>query len=183
VRCCSSTAFAVGYLAVMMFMPFVLLHRGAPEWVPGLALTASAVLAPAVVQVTRRRLGWVSHRVALLAGTALLGGLALMMAGTQSVAALVSVYLGWAVVDAALLGRWQALVADAAPDGERPRWFAFQGSSWGLATPAVPTLVAAVSLLAGGVATAALVTAGVAFLMVPITLSAGTRRSAGPRPG
>jgi MFS family permease len=166
----ASTAFAVGYLAVMMFMPFVLLQRGAPTWLPGLTLTASAVLAPVMVQVTRRRLGWVSHRVALVAGTAVLGGLTLVMAGTQSVALVVSVYLGWAAVDAVLLGRWQALVADAAPEAERPRWFAFQGSSWGLATPAVPGLVGAVSLLAGGVATAALVTAGVAFLAVPLAL-------------
>ncbi|MFB4302660.1 MFS transporter [Actinomadura sp. NTSP31] len=64
--------------------------------------------------------------------------------------------------DSALQGRWQALIAEIAPEAERPRWFAFFGSSWGVAQPAVPGLAA----LAGG----AMPVAAGAFLLVPLLL-------------
>ncbi|MWA05590.1 hypothetical protein F8568_035560 [Actinomadura sp. LD22] len=74
-----------------------------------------------------------------------------------------------------LQGRWQALIASIAPERERPRWFAFFGSSWGVAQPAVPGLAA----LAGG----AMPVAAAAFLVVPPALrrAGPTRdRTAGP---
>ena len=78
----ASTAFAVGYLAVVMFMPLVLLQRGAPAWVPGIALAGAAVLAPLALWATRRLLAGRSHSLILAGGTFVLGLLALAMAGT-----------------------------------------------------------------------------------------------------
>jgi hypothetical protein len=168
----AATVFAFGYLAVIMFMPFVLLHRGAPAWVPGLTLTAAALLAPATVHLARRPLAACRHTILLATGTTLLGGLALVMAGTSNVPLTALVYIAWAVINSVLLGRWTAIVADAAPDADRPRWFAFQGLSWGIAQPAVPGVVGLLGAIAGGPATAALLAAGVAFLAVPIVLAA-----------
>ncbi|WP_327537520.1 class I SAM-dependent methyltransferase [Nonomuraea solani] len=102
-------------------MPLVLLQRGAPAWLPG---------------------------VALAGGSVLLGLFALAMAGLDNVAATIGVRLAWTAVGGILLGRWQALVADAAPESERPRWFAVQGSSWGIAQPTVPGMVAVVGAVA-----------------------------------
>lgn len=169
----AGTAFACGYLAVLMFMPLVLLQRGAPEWLPGAALTCAALLAPLTGRLGRRRLDAFAHGRVLAAGTAVLGVLAFAMAAGRAVPLLVAAYVAWAVVDSVLQGRWQAVVAETAPERERPRWFAFFGSSWGVAQPAVPVLVAATG--------AAMATAGAAFLLVPALLGAGT--GAGRRAG
>ncbi|MCW2880598.1 MAG: hypothetical protein JWQ95_4698 [Sphaerisporangium sp.] len=108
----------------------------------------------------------------LAGGAIVLGLLSLAMARAQNVALTIGVYMAWTAVNGVLLGRWQALVADAAPEPERPRWFAFQGSSWGIAQPAVPGVVALVGGVAGAVGPAAFLTAGVAFLVVPLVLKA-----------
>ncbi len=42
----TATAYAFGYLTILMFTPFVLLQRGSPAWAPGLTLAGAAVLAP-----------------------------------------------------------------------------------------------------------------------------------------
>ncbi|MEU5846526.1 hypothetical protein [Saccharopolyspora shandongensis] len=162
----AGTAFAFGYLAILMFMPFALLQRGAPSWLPGLTLTGSALLAPLVVLLTRSPVNALSHKTALACGTVLLGVLAAMMLGDDLVLT-IAAYLGWVAVNSVLLGRWQAMIAEIAPADERPRWFAFHGSSWGLAQPAVPAVVAA----AGGTGAAAFLTAAVAFLAVPLLLT------------
>lgn len=167
----AGTAFAVGYLAVVMFLPLTLLQRGAPAWVPGVALAGAAVLAPAALWATRGLLAGRPHRLVLGAGAVLLGLLALVMARAGDVVLTIGTYLAWTAVMGILVGRWQALVADVAPEADRPRWFAFHGSSWGVAQPAVPGLVA----LVGGIATAgsaAFLTAGLAFLLVPMVLRA-----------
>ncbi|WP_125615513.1 MFS transporter [Actinomadura sp. WAC 06369] len=169
----AGTAFACGYLAVVMFMPLVLLERGAPEWLPGAALTCAALLAPLTGRLGRRGLDAFAHGRVLAAGTAVLGVLAFAMAAGRAVPLLVAAYVAWAAVDSVLQGRWQAVVAETAPEPERPRWFAFFGSSWGVAQPAVPVLVAATG--------AAMATAGAAFLLVPALLGAGT--AAARRPG
>ncbi|WP_165975742.1 MFS transporter [Actinomadura rubrisoli] len=164
----AGTAFACGCLAVLMFMPFALLQRGAPEWLPGLALTGAALLAPLTGHFGRRILSGLRHEPVLAVGTIVLGLLALTMAAGRAVPLMVAAYLAWAAVDSVLQGRWQAMIAELAPEAERPRWFAFHGSSWGIAQPTVPVLVA----LAGGAAGGALLTAGGAFLLVPATLAA-----------
>ncbi|WP_285779466.1 MFS transporter [Microtetraspora sp. NBRC 13810] len=174
----AGTVFAVGYLAVMMFLPLVLLERGAQAWVPGVVLTGAALLAPVALWATRRVLGGTPHRLLLGWGTLALGVLALVMAGAAGVPLTVGAYLAWTAVNGVLLGRWQAMVADAAPEDDRPRWFAFHGSSWGIAQPAVPGLVALAGVVAG--AGAAFLTAGVAFLLVPPVLHA---RRTGRRAG
>ncbi|GLX02593.1 MFS transporter [Microtetraspora sp. NBRC 16547] len=168
----AGTAFAVGYLAVVMFMPLVLLQRGAPAWLPGVALTGAAALAPLTLWATRRLLTPRPHGLVLAGGAVLLGLLALTMARAENLPLTVGAYLAWTAVNGVLLGRWQALVADAAPEAERPRWFAFQGSSWGIAQPAVPGMVALVGGVAGAVGPAAFLTAGAAFLVVPFALKA-----------
>jgi hypothetical protein len=68
----AGTAFAYGYLAILMFMPFVLLERGAPPWLPGVVMTGSAVLAPLTVRLARRHVNALPHTTALAGGTALL---------------------------------------------------------------------------------------------------------------
>ncbi|MCW2877613.1 MAG: transporter [Sphaerisporangium sp.] len=168
----ANTAFAVGYLAVVMFMPLVLLQRGAPAWVPGIALAGAAVLAPLALWGARRSLTGRPHGLVLAGGAIVLGLLSLAMARAENVALTICVYMAWTAVNGVLLGRWQALVADAAPEPERPRWFAFQGSSRGVAQPAVPGVVALVGGVGGAVGPAAFLTAGVAFLVVPLVLKA-----------
>ncbi|SEN67621.1 hypothetical protein SAMN05660976_08052 [Nonomuraea pusilla] len=166
----AGTAFAVGSLAVMMYLPLALLERGAPAWLPGLALAGAAVLAPVALWPSRRLLAGRSHAVILGVGTVLLGVLALIMAVTASPAVTIGAYLACTVLNTVLLGRWQSAVADAAPEADRPRWFAFQGSSWGVAQPAVPPLAALAGTAAGAVGAGAFLAAGVAFLMVPFML-------------
>lgn len=187
----ASTAFAVGYLALMMYLPLALLERGAPPWLPGLTLASTAALAPltlwafrrlearrphATILASRRLTGRRSHAAILASGTLVLGLLALAMAATASVPLTVAACLGCAAVDSVLLGRWQSLVADAAPESDRPRWFAFQGSSWGVAQPAVPPLASLAGTVAGAAGAGAFLAAGVAFLLVPLVL----RRPASP---
>ncbi|MBO2454764.1 MFS transporter [Actinomadura barringtoniae] len=170
------TAFAFGYLAVLMFMPFILLQRGAPGWLPGVTLTSAALIGPVAAHLTRRVLNPRSHGFVLSGGAVVLGALTLLMALSGGVVVAVLAYLGWAVINSAALGRWQALVADLAPEAERPRWFAMQGSSWGVAQPVVPLAVAVVAGIVGGTAVAAPLTGGLAFLAVPLLM--GVRRSA-----
>ncbi|MGP3962328.1 MFS transporter [Nonomuraea sp. 3N208] len=167
----ASTVFAIGYLAVMMFLPLALLERGAPAWAPGLTLAGAALLGPLALWAAARHLANRGHGIVLGAGTALLGLLALAMALTDHVWPTVVAYLAFTAANGLLLGRWQALVADAAPEPERPRWFAFQGSSWGIAQPVVPGLVALLSSFAGATGPGAFWTAAFAFLTVPFVLS------------
>lgn len=150
-----ATAYAFGYLAVLMFLPFVLLQRGAPAWLPGLTLAAAALLAPASRRV------FTGRPRATLVATAVL---ALAIAVSPSVPLTVAAYLAWAVTGSALLGHWPALAADAAPPEDRPRWFAFLGLSWGVAQPAVPGVVGLVAAVSGRTAAAPLA-AAVAFLV------------------
>ncbi len=168
----AGTAFACGYLAVLMFVPFVLLQRGAPAWLPGLTLTGAALVAPLTGRLGRHALRGLGHERVLAIGTAALGALAFAMAVGRSVPLMVAGYLAWAAVDSVLQGRWPALIAETAPEADRPRWFAFHGSSWGIAQPAVPGLVA----LTGG----AMVTAGAAFLLVPFVLALHRRHERRP---
>ncbi|WP_433169998.1 MFS transporter [Actinoallomurus sp. CA-150999] len=167
----AGTAFAYGHLAVVMFLPLILLQRGAPHWLPGLAMTGAALPAPLTAHLARRRLEHRAHTVVLGAGSALLGLLALLMAVAHGLAVTVTAYLAWSAVGGLLLGRWPAMIADAAPEDDRPRWFAFFGSSWGIAQPVVPAVVAIAAGAAGGATTAAPLTAGAAFLTVPIVLA------------
>ncbi|NUS06721.1 MAG: MFS transporter [Nonomuraea sp.] len=166
----ASTAFAVGYLAVMMYLPLALLERGAPPWLPGLTLASTAALAPLTLWASRRLLAGRPHGTILAMGTLALGLLALVMAATTSVPLTIAACLGCAAVDSVLLGRWQSLVADAAPENDRPRWFAFQGSSWGVAQPAVPPLATLAGTVSGAAGTGAFLAAGIAFLLVPLAL-------------
>jgi hypothetical protein len=176
----AATAFAFGYLAVLMFTPFVLLQRGAPAWLPGLTLTVAALLAPAGAYLTRRPLAGCPRTVLLTIGTGVLGALALLMAGTRDVPLTATAYVAWAVVGGVLQGHWPAMAADGAPEADRPRWFAFLGLSWGVAQPAVPGVVGLVAGLAGGTASAALLTGGVAFLAVPVVLTSSRTAGGGP---
>jgi MFS family permease len=159
----AATAYAFGYLAVLMFLPFVLLQRGAPGWLPGLTLAAAALLAP----LSRRMFAGRPH--ATLVATA---GLALAIAVSPSVPLTVAAYLAWTIAGSALLGHWPALAADAAPREDRPRWFAFLGLSWGAAQPAVPGVVGLVAGVSGDSAAAPLA-AAVAFL---VAVSSGGAR-------
>ncbi|MGW0196417.1 MFS transporter [Nonomuraea sp. NPDC003201] len=167
----AGTAFAVGYLAVMMFIPLALLERGAPAWAPGLTLAGAAVLSPLALWAGGRQLARLGHGIVLGGGAVLLGLLALTMALTERPGLTAAAYLASTAANGLLLGRWQSLVADSAPEPERPRWFAFQGSSWGVAQPVVPGLVAMFGSLAGAPGAGAFWTAALAFLVVPLTLS------------
>jgi hypothetical protein len=160
----AATAYSLGYLAILMFTPYVLLQRGAPAWLPGLTLAAAALLAP----IARRPLSN-RPRTRLVAA----GVLALAMALSPALPLTVAAYLAWAMAGSSLLGHWPAAAADQAPAQDRPRWFAFLGLSWGVAQPAVPLVVG----LAGGAAGAPLA-ASAAFFAVPFIL-AGGRRSPG----
>ncbi|WP_433514968.1 MFS transporter [Nonomuraea sp. CA-143628] len=173
----AGTAFAIGYLAVMMYLPLALLERGAPAWLPGLALTGAALLAPLALWAAGGLLTGRSHTAILALGAAALGVLALVMAVTSSSLVTVSAYLASAAVNSVLLGRWQSMIADAAPEAERPRWFAFHGSSWGVAQPLVPPLAALAAALVGTAGAGAFLTAGAAFLLAPLALRARTRQS------
>ncbi|WP_103963240.1 hypothetical protein [Nonomuraea solani] len=141
-----------------------------PAWLPGIALTVAALLSPVALWATRRLMDRLSHGRALAGGAVLLGLLALAMAWLDSAPLTAAAYLAWTAANGILLGRWQALTADAAPEAERPRWFAVQGSSWGIAQPAVPGVVALAGAVAGGLGAAAFLTAGLAFLLVPLAL-------------
>ncbi|MFF5206496.1 hypothetical protein [Streptosporangium sp. NPDC000396] len=168
----ANTAFAAGYLAVVMFMPLVLLQRGAQARLPGLTLTGAATLAPLALWATRRMLTPRPHHIVLVAGTVLLAVLTLTMASVDNLPLTVSAYLAWIAVNGVLLGRWQALVADRAPETKRPRWFAFHRSSWEVAQPSVPGLATLVGSAAGTIGPVAFLIAGVAFLTVPFILKA-----------
>ncbi|GAA4561495.1 hypothetical protein GCM10023193_24780 [Planotetraspora kaengkrachanensis] len=163
-------AFAVGYLAVMMYLPLALLERGAPAWLPGLTLASAAIVAPLALRAVRRPLEGRQHGLILGLGTLLLAGLALVMALTSSLLLTIVAYLACTAVNGVLLGRWQSSVADAAPELDRPRWFAFQGSSWGLAQPTVPPLAVLAGTFVGAAGAGAFLTAGFAFLLVPLVL-------------
>ncbi|MGW0594341.1 MFS transporter [Streptosporangium sp. NPDC002607] len=166
----AGTAFAVGHLAVMMYLPLALLERGAPAWVPGVTLAGAAVLAPLALWAAGRLLSGGEHGLILGVGTALLGALALVMAAAATAPLTIAAYLACTAVNSVLLGRWQSVVADAAPEDDRPRWFAFQGSSWGVAQPVVPPLAALAGGAVGGAGAGAFLAAGVAFLLVPLVL-------------
>ncbi len=159
----SATAFAFGYLAVMMFTPYVLLTRGAPPWLPGLTLAASALVSPVAARFARR--------FTIPLGMCVLGVLSVGMAATSDVPLTVAAYIAWAMTGGVFLGYWPALAAEHAPADDRPRWFAFLGLSWGIAQPAVPAVTA---LIAGGTPTTALLTGGLAFLTVPLLAVKGT---------
>ncbi|MFC4533016.1 MFS transporter [Sphaerisporangium dianthi] len=181
----AGTAFAVGYLAVVMFLPLTLLRRGAPAWLPGLVLAGAALLAPVALWATRRPLAARPHAAVLAAGAVALGVLAVAMASAQGLVLIIGAYLAWTAVNGVLLGRWMSLVADAAPEAERPRWFAFLGLSWGVAQPVLPGVVVLAEGIAGTSGSAAFLTAGAAFLLVPLLLPARrpARRPARPSPG
>ncbi|MEU4718106.1 MFS transporter [Nonomuraea dietziae] len=176
----ASTAFAVGCLALMMYLPLALLERGAAAWIPGVTLAGAAVLAPLALWAAQRLLVGRSHGMILGVGTMLLGVLALVMALTPSPQLTIAAYLATTAINSVLLGRWQSVIADAAPERERPRWFAFQGSSWGLAQPAVPPLAALAGAVVGTVGAGAFLAAGLAFLLVPVALRRVTLPSTPP---
>lgn len=111
----TATAYAFGYLTLLMFTPFVLLQRGAPDWLPGLTLAVAAVIAPA----TRRRLSDRPRTMLLFTCV-----LAMVMALVRDVPSTVAAYLAWAIAGGALLGHWPTLAANEAPPADRPRWFA-----------------------------------------------------------
>jgi MFS family permease len=165
----AATAYAFGYLAILMFTPLVLLQRGAPAWLPGLTLTAAALLAPAAAYAVRRALPGRPHAMLLVTA-----GLALAMALTASVALTVAFYLAWAMAGSALVGHWPAVAADKAPPEDRPRWFAFVGLSWGVAQPVVPGIVGLVAGLAGDTASAPLAAAA-ALAAAPLILAGEPR--------
>ncbi|TDE59672.1 hypothetical protein E1295_01910 [Nonomuraea mesophila] len=154
----------------MMYLPLALLERDAPEWLPGLALAGAAVLAPLGLWAFGRLLAGRSHQVTLGAGTLLLGVLALVMAVATTPSLTIAAYLACTMVNGVMPGRWQSAVADAAPEADRPRWFAFQGSSWGVAQPAVPPLAAVAGAVTGAMGAGAFLAAGAAFLLVPFIL-------------
>lgn len=171
----AATAYAFGYLAILMYLPLVLLQRGAPSWLPGLTLAAAALLAPVAVRV--RLAG--RPRAALFAAAVL----ALAMALIANVALIVVIYLVWALACSALLGHWPAVAAELAPIRDRPRWFAFLGLSWGVAQPVVPVVVrlaAGLVRAAGSNAVAAPAAAAAAFTAA-LLLHADRRRPAGSR--
>lgn len=184
----AGTAFAYGYLGVVMFVPLVLLQRGAPRWLPGLVMAGAALPAPLAARLSHRRLEGGHGRV-LGTGSSAMGVLALLMAAGHDVRWTVPAYLAWTAAGGVVLGRWQAMIAEVAPEPDRARWFAFFGCSWGLAQPTVPAVVAIAAGPAGGTAPAGLLTAGAAFLAVPLMLAGppappGRRRRdapAGPR--
>jgi MFS family permease len=178
----AGTAFAYGYLGVVMFVPLVLLQRGAPRWLPGLVMAGAALLAPLAARLSHRRLEAGAHARVLGAGSPAMGVLALLMAAGHDVRWTVPAYLAWMAVGGVLLARWQAMIAEVAPEPDRPRWFAFFGCSWSLAQPAVPAVVALAAGPAGGTAPAALLTAGAALLAVPLIL-AGPPATPGPAEG
>lgn len=154
-----ATAYAFGYLTVLMFTPLTLLERGAPAWLPGLTLAAAALAAPAA----RRRLAGRARAMLLLTCV-----LAAVMAFVRDVPSTVAVYLLWAITGSSLLGHWPTLAAEAAPAPDRPRWFAFLGLSWGVAQSVVPAAVGLAGTVTGRT-TAAPLTAAAAFLVAATT--------------
>jgi MFS family permease len=74
----AGTAFAVGYLTVAMFVPLVLLQRGAAPWIPGAMLALSAVMAPLLSITFNRFLSRLNNSHAIAAGSA---GLAALVVG------------------------------------------------------------------------------------------------------
>jgi hypothetical protein len=158
----AATAYAFGSLAVLMFLPLMLLQRGAPAWLPGLTLAAAALSAPLARPLAGRPR-------AMLVTAALL---AAVMAVVRDVPMTVAAYLAWAVAGSALLGHWTASAAEAAPAADRPRWFAFLGLSWGVAQPAVPGVVGLVGALTGRTAAAPLAAA----LAFAVAVSVGADR-------
>ncbi|RJL33179.1 MFS transporter [Bailinhaonella thermotolerans] len=166
----AATLFAVGHLAITMFTQAALLQRGAPAWVPGVTLTAAALLSPPVMWATRRALTPRPHRRVLSGGSAVAALLSLFLAAPLPIPFTIAAYLAWSAAMAVLLGRWTALIADAAPEADRPRWFAFYGSSWGLAQPAVPVAVALATPVLPLPGQAPYALAAAAFLLVPAAL-------------
>ncbi|WP_214408472.1 MFS transporter [Sphaerisporangium fuscum] len=174
------TAYALGYLALVMFTPSLLLQRGAPAWLPGATLTGAALLAPSAGWLAQRVLRGRPHLQVLKSSGPVLAVPALAMAVTREPVALVAGYVCWSAVNAALMGRWPALVAEIAPERDRPRWFAFSGSSWGVAQPLVPGVVALVSTATGNASAPAPLTAAPAFLAISLILLFHPRPSARP---
>ncbi|MFF2185098.1 MFS transporter [Streptomyces sp. NPDC058155] len=166
----AGTIFSIGYLAVVMFVPLALFDRGAAAWVPGVILMVSAVAAP-LLSATRSRAAGNRHRPRELefglTFTALLG---VALTTLHDVVWFSALYVLWTAASASLLGEWSARVADHAPAPDRTLWFAFHGSSWAVAQPAVPACVALLAPVVPDASDAALLVAPAALALSAILL-------------
>ncbi|MGW1761148.1 MFS transporter [Streptomyces mirabilis] len=166
----AGTLFSLGYLAVIMFVPLSLLERGAATWVPGVILMLAAVASP-LLSAARDRLPLHPNRShGLEIGLVISAVLAAGMAIPTGVVSLSGVYVLWVAVSSRLLGGWSARVADQAPPPDRTFWFAFHGSSWAIAQPAVPGLAALLSPLLPKTSDAALLIAPLALALSAVLL-------------
>ena len=168
----SGTAFAVVYLVMLGGLPLALRAGGVPLGWSGALLAVGAVTVvsgqwfrarlPAVgaTPFTRLRRGY----LVLAVGIGLAGVVAVVR---PSGPAYVVPVVVWSLGSLVLLGEPFAVVADLADAGDRGRYLAAYGVSWGLATTVAP--IVATTLLALGAAGAmwlgcALVAAGLALV-------------------
>ncbi|MGW7454697.1 hypothetical protein [Streptomyces sp. NPDC054787] len=176
----AGTLFSVGYLAVIMFAPLCLLERGAATWAPGVILLLAAVASPLLSAVGDRLPLHPNRSHGLVIGLGISSVLAAGMAIPTGAISFSGVYVLWVAVSSGLLGRWSARVADEAPPPDRTFWFAFHGSSWAVAQPAVPGLVALLGPLLPKTSDAALLIAPLALalsavLLLPIAVQQNDR--------
>jgi len=147
----TGTGFATTYMTIMCGLPLALHHDGlAPGWAGGLvAVSATTVIVGRRLPLSRHVDPFLRMRSGftwLAGGLALAGAAALSGAGAWSYVAPVVV---WSLGDAVLLGEPLAVVAGLAHGGDRGRYLAAYGVSWGLATTAAPALATGLLVLGG----------------------------------
>jgi MFS family permease len=149
----AGTGFATVYMAMIIGLPLALHEDGAaPVWA-GLLLAVSAVtvIVARRVRVSRQPDAFGRMRTGyLLLGLGLALAALVAGAGGTGVAYLLPVVI-WSVGDVILLGEPFAVVAGLAESGDRGRYLATYGVSWGIATTVAP-LVATGLVATGGAA-------------------------------
>ena len=178
------TVFAVVYLQATVVLPLTLAARHRPPGDLGLLLTTSAATV-VVGQVATKRWRW-RHLPACVAGYLLLGvgfaacGLVTTRGGFVGATVL------WSLGDLILLGRTTSIVAGLAPPGERGRYLAAYGISWGIAAVAAP-LTGTHLLAAGGPTTPWIAAAATCGLLAAVQPALRRRlecsSGAAPAPG
>jgi MFS family permease len=147
----TGTGFATVYMTMMCGLPLALHHDGvAAGWAGVLvALSAATVIVGRPLRLSshgdpflRMRTGY-----ALLAAGLVLAGV-VTAGGPTGWWYLVPVVV-WSLGDAVLLGEPLAVVADLAEAGDRGRYLAAYGVSWGVATTLAPALATGLLALGG----------------------------------
>jgi MFS family permease len=173
----AGTAFAIVYLQTTVVLPLTLAARHRPAADLGLLMTTSAVTIVAGQVVLKRR-RW-PRFPASAAGYLLVGaGFAATGLATTRPEFIGATTL-WSTGDLILLGRATSIVAGLAPPGERGRYLATYGISWGVAAVVAP-LTGTRLLALGGPAAPWIAAAAACMVLASLQPAIGRLVARGP---